>query len=81
MILDNYFTYDNKIYISMIIGGLWIYFRELKDYDSLPRKNIISVILVTVWIYLNYKEPLFLPIGLGCMVLYSRHYNNKITKT
>ena len=38
MFLDDYISYQTKTYISMMIGGLWIYFRELKDYDSLPRK-------------------------------------------
>ena len=34
MFLDDYISYQTKTYISMMIGGLWIYFRELKDYDS-----------------------------------------------
>ena len=71
MILNNFLSYNTKIYISIIFGSIWIYFRTDKCYLLLPRKKILSMLLVSVWIYLNYIEPLFLPIGLIIMYLYS----------
>jgi len=64
MLFDNILTKKHKIIISMIFGMLWIYERSFDCYDLLPRKNIFASIIVAIWIYLNYKEPLFLPIGL-----------------
>jgi hypothetical protein len=36
----------------------------------LPRMHVFPVIFVMIWAYLNYYEPLFLPIGLGIMLVY-----------
>ncbi len=77
MILDNYFTYEQKIFISIIFSSIWIYFRTLSCYLALPRKSFVSVILVSIWMYCNYYEPLSAPIGLTVMVLYSYLFYNK----
>ena len=69
MILDNYLTFEQKIIISMIAGAIWIYYRTIKCYDLLKRKKILSIILVTGWIYMNYYEPLVLPLGLLIMYI------------
>jgi hypothetical protein len=74
MILDKYITNNNKIYISIISGIIWIYYRDKLCYELLPRKNILTSLVVGVWIYLNYKEPLFLPIGLLLCFVYSLFY-------
>jgi len=71
-------TYHDKIIISTIIGMIWIYFRKLENYSLLPRKSVVSVLLVGFWIYCNYKEPLSLPIGLLLMYLYSLFINKDI---
>ena len=71
MILDNYLTYEKKIFISMIFGALWIYFRTDQCYKLLPRKNIFSTIITVIWIYFNYKDPLFLPLGLAILFIYA----------
>jgi hypothetical protein len=71
MLLDNIFTYDQKVIFSLICGGLWIYFRTSECYNLIPRKHIFSVFFVVGWIYLNYYEPLFLPIGLLILFGYS----------
>ena len=42
MILDNSLSHNQKIIISMITGGLWIYFRSLENYALLLRKSIIN---------------------------------------
>lgn len=70
MILDNILTYNQKIIISIISGMVWIYYRTMDCYKFLPRRNILPTIFVGIWIYLNYKEPLFLPIGLIIIVIY-----------
>lgn len=74
MILDDYLTFEQKVIISMIAGAIWIYFRTIECYDLLKRKKILSVILVTGWIYMNYYEPLALPLGLLIMYIYA-YYN------
>jgi hypothetical protein len=40
----------------------------------IPRGNIFPVIFVMTWTYLNYYEPLFLPLGLLILLTYSRLY-------
>jgi hypothetical protein len=71
MFVDNIITYEQKVIFSMICGGLWIYFRTSDCYNLIPRKQIFPVCFVVIWIYLNYYEPLFLPIGLSILVGYS----------
>jgi hypothetical protein len=72
MILDKYLNFDLKVKISIIAGAIWIYFRTSECYKLLPRRSIISVLLVSIWVYLNYYEPLFLPIGLLLMYGYTK---------
>lgn len=71
MLFDEFITYDQKVFIAMICGGLWIYFRTGQCYNMIPRLHILPVVFVCIWIYLNYYEPLFLPIGLFVLVAYS----------
>ena len=75
MILDKFLTYDQKVAISILCGCLWIYFRTADCYQMIPRLHIFPVVFVGVWIYLNYYEPLFLPIGLAILFIY-RYQNN-----
>jgi hypothetical protein len=37
----------------------------------IPREHWFPVVFVCGWIYLNYYEPLFLPIGLLVLILYA----------
>jgi hypothetical protein len=81
MILDSVLSYKVKVYISVICAGLWIYFRTQQCYVMIPRMQIFPVIYVMTWSYLNYYEPLFLPIGLFILWSYSEFYtrlNNNI---
>jgi len=59
-----------KIIVAVICSGFWIYFRTKNCYDMIPNGHVFPVIFVMVWTYLNYYEPLFLPIGLLTLVLY-----------
>jgi hypothetical protein len=70
MLLDNYLTNKQKIYISIFSSIIWIYYRDIGCYALLPRKNSLSIILVSIWMYYNYYEPLSAPIGLIIMYLY-----------
>ena len=74
--LKDFLSYENKIIISCLVGAYWIYFRKLENYKLLPRQNLLSVVLVVLWIYFNYKEPLLLPIGLILMYFYSKYKKN-----
>ena len=56
--------------VSIISGGLWIYFTTNQGYALIPRMHIFAVLFVMFWIYLNYLDPLFLPIGLAILLLY-----------
>jgi hypothetical protein len=70
MILDKYLSFDTKVYISLIFSGLWIYFRTEQCYEMIPSHKMFPVIFVMGWTYLNYYEPLFLPIGLAILAVY-----------
>jgi len=71
MILDKYLSFDNKVIIAIICAGLWIYFRTAECYSMIPRFHLFPVIFVMCWAYLNYYEPLYLPLGLLILILYS----------
>jgi len=72
MILDNKLTYNNKVIIAVISSGLWIYFRTPDCYNFIPRSHIFPIFFVMLWTFLNYYEPLFLPIGLLILILFSK---------
>ena len=72
MILDKYISFQQKVIISLICAGLWIYFRTQQCYDMIPRGHLFPVVFVLIWTYLNYYEPLFLPIGLLILLIYSK---------
>jgi hypothetical protein len=72
MFLDKTLSYKNKVYLSVICAGLWIYFRTEDCYDMIPRNHLFPVVFVMAWTYLNYYEPLFLPIGLSILIAYSK---------
>lgn len=74
MILDNYLSYNIKVIVAIVCSGLWIYFRTSDCYKLIPRLHIFPVIFVMTWTYLNYYEPLFLPLGLMVLIAYS-HFN------
>ena len=74
MIFDKLISYDKKVLISIIVGMIWIYCRTQDCYRFLPRKKILPVLFVGGWIYLNYYEPLFLPIGLSIMIIYKLYF-------
>ena len=71
MILDK-ISYRHKVLFSVLCAGLWIYFRTQDCYNMIPRLHIFPVIFVMIWAYLNYYEPLFLPMGLLVLIVYAK---------
>ena len=76
MLLDRYFSFNQKIIISLISASIWIYYRTLGCYKMLPRKSYLSIFIIIVWMYLNYYEPLVVPIGLLILYIYSIIYKD-----
>ena len=76
MILDETIPTKYKILISVISAGIWIYLRTPQHYDMIPRKSILPVLFVMGWAYINYYEPLALPIGLSILVAYTAMNDN-----
>ena len=76
MFFDQLLSYKQKVIIAVICSGFWIYFRTTESYDLIPRKHIFPVIFVMCWTYLNYYEPLFLPLGLLILIIYSFNRKN-----
>lgn len=72
MFFDQLLSYKQKVIIAVICSGFWIYFRTMEYYDLIPRKHIFPVIFVMCWTYLNYYEPLCLPLGLLILILYTK---------
>lgn len=70
MIFDNIISRDNKIFLAVISAGIWIYFRTAECYNLIPRMHLFPVLFVMAWAYLNYYEPLALPIGLIILAAY-----------
>lgn len=75
MILDKYLSFHNKVIISIICAGLWIWFRTAECYAMLPRHSLFSVFFIMGWVYMNYYEPLVCPIGILILIFYTK-YNN-----
>ena len=82
MILNNYLTFEQKIYIAVISSMIWIYLRTSDCYALIPRKSIFSVLFVAIWVYTNYYDPLVVPLGLLILYLYSeaRKVKNNVNK-
>lgn len=76
MILDKHLSYNNKVIISLISIGFWIYFRTFDCYSMIPRHSLFAVIFVMTWAYLFLYDPLFCPIGLAILILY-KEINDK----
>lgn len=65
-----------KMQLAIISGMIWIYFCNYECYRALPNNSVLSTILVGFWIWLNYQDPLFLPLGLIMLYLYSQYYKH-----
>ena len=79
MIADGLISYETKVILSVICAGLWIFFRTSDCYNMIPRQQLFPVVFVMGWTYLNYHEPLFLPIGLSILIFYA--YGEKLIQS
>ena len=60
-----------EIIIISIIAGIFIYFRELNYYRTIPKGNIYASVAIILWSYLVLKvSPWFLIVGLVGLNLY-----------
>lgn len=64
--------YATRALLSCAVAAVWIYNRQIDYYRILPRKHIIIAGIIAVWMYLNYVEPMSLPIGLAILTYMSR---------
>ena len=54
-----------ELLIISIITGIFIYFRKLDYYKTLPRENIYISLIIIIWTYLVIKvSPWFIIVGL-----------------
>jgi len=63
-----------RIIFVSIIAVIFIYFRTLDYYKSIPRHNIIASILVVIWSYATLTEPLFLLVGLVLLNIFGEKH-------
>jgi len=62
------------IWVS-VIAGIFIYYRTLDYYKSIPRHNLLATIAVIIWSYATLKEPLFLLLGLIALNLFGEKHS------
>jgi hypothetical protein len=63
-----------EILIS-VITGIFIYFRKLDYYKTIPRKSVIASALIALWTWLVIKkDPWFIIVGLVILNLIGTHH-------
>lgn len=55
---------QNLIISVSFVAGLWIYYRKLDYYKSIPTNNLFTSLIIFIWSVLTLKYPIFLVIGL-----------------
>lgn len=59
-----------------VITGIFIYFRKLDYYKTMPRYNIKVSILIIIWTYFSIIEPWSIIIGLILLNLFGFKHTN-----
>ena len=59
-----------ELLIISIITGIFIYFRKLDYYKSIPRESILTSIIIIIWSILTLNYPIFLVIGLTILNIF-----------
>jgi hypothetical protein len=62
------------VWISIIVG-IFIYYRTLDYYKSIPRHSLLTSIIVIAWSYATLKEPLFLLVGLILLNIFGEKHS------
>ena len=65
-------SYQNKVVFSVIFVGLCIFFKPESTGELLPKHSFFAVIFVMIGVTLNYYDPLFLPLFLLLLYIYSQ---------
>tara|TARA_B100001248_G_scaffold85990_1_gene62721 strand:- start:3442 stop:3723 length:282 start_codon:yes stop_codon:yes gene_type:complete len=65
----DFLSQHKKITIS-VITGIFIYFRKLDYYKTMPRYNLKVSALIVIWTYLSIIEPWSIIIGLIILNLF-----------
>ena len=64
-------SFQNKVVFSVIFVGLWIFFSP-ENTNLLPNHSLFAAIFVMFGVTLNYYDPIFLPIFLLLLYIYSQ---------
>ena len=59
---------------SSIVAGIYIYFRKLDYYKSIPRESILTSFIIVIWSILTLNFPIFLVIGLMALDLFGHKH-------
>ena len=70
--------WQHRIILVSIITGIFIYYRKLDYYKSIPRNDLFTSVMIIIWSYATLTEPLFLLVGLVLLNLFG--YNHKINE-
>ena len=74
------FKKDKQIILICIIIGFFIYFRKLDYYTSMPRKSLLTSVMIAIWAYLSIKQPWFIIAGLVFLNVFGYKHKNKFKK-
>ena len=70
-----------ELLIISIITGIFIYFRKLDYYKTLPRENIYISLIIIIWTYLVIRvSPWFILVGLVVLNLLGFKHDDKDIK-
>ena len=59
-----------------ILTGLFIYFRILDYYKSIPRKSVPAAVAVAVWTYASIENPIYIIVGLVLLNLFGAKHED-----
>ena len=66
---------ENKDIIVSIITGVFIYYRKLDYYKTMPRESVLTSILIMMWTYYSIKNPWIIIFGLIILNLFGHKHN------
>lgn len=75
--LTNSRVYWLKAIVCSFIASVFIYFRKLDYYKTIPRFDIKACLAVFVWSVFVFADPLFLPLGLIILNIYGHKHQEK----
>jgi hypothetical protein len=70
-----FISFSTKVIFSVVVAGLWVFFRTENSDELLPTHSFFAVLFVMVGVALNYYDPLFFPLFLLLLFLYSKFIN------